>query len=85
MPLAFRQILCAVGSNSGSGHANFERHLEAGKYQIGCPANLAGFRASPTIIVHDGKDEDKIIKEMEARGEFPPPENFPAGRIRVIE
>jgi hypothetical protein len=47
------------------------------------PANLAGFRA-PTIFVHDGEDEDQIIKEMEARGEIPPLENFPAGRIRVI-
>src|SRR5215469_1009486 len=47
------------------------------------PAKLAGFRA-PTIIVHEGEDEDKIIKEMEARGEIPPLENFPAGRIRVI-
>ena len=51
--------------------------------KLGVPANLAGFRA-PRIIVHEGEDEDKIIKEMEARGEIPPPENFPAGRIRVI-
>jgi hypothetical protein len=26
----------------------------------------------------------KIIKDMEARGEIPPLENFPAGQIRVI-
>ena len=38
----------------------------------------------PTIIVHESEDEDKIINEMEARGEIPPLENFPAGRIRVI-
>ena len=47
------------------------------------PASLAGFRI-PKIIVHEGDDVDQIIKEMEARGEIPPPENFPAGRIRVI-
>ena len=47
------------------------------------PAKLAGFRA-PTIIVHEGEDEDQIIKDMEARGEIPPLENFPAGCIRVI-
>ena len=47
------------------------------------PAKLAGFRA-PTIVVHGGEDEDQIIKEMEARGEIPLLENFPAGRIRVI-
>jgi hypothetical protein len=45
--------------------------------------NRPGFRA-PTVIVHEGEDEDQIIKEMEARGEIPPLENFPAGRIRVI-
>jgi hypothetical protein len=35
-------------------------------------------------MVHEGEDEDQIIKEMEARGEIPPLEKFPAGRIRVI-
>jgi hypothetical protein len=50
---------------------------------LGIPANLAGFRA-PTIIVREGDEEDQIIKEMEARGEIPPAEGFPAGRIRVI-
>jgi hypothetical protein len=64
--------------------ANFERRLaKLENSKLGIPANLAGFRA-PTIFVHDGEDEDKIIKEMEARGEIPPLENFPAGRIRVI-
>jgi len=37
-----------------------------------------------TIIVHDGEDENKIIKDMEARGEIPPPGSLPAGQIRVI-
>jgi hypothetical protein len=64
--------------------ANFERRLvKLENTKLGVPANLAGFRA-PTIIVHEGEDEDQIIKEMEARGEIPPLENFPAGRIRVI-
>ena len=64
--------------------ANFERRLtKLENSKLGVPANLAGFRA-PTIIVQEGEDEDQIIKEMEARGEIPPVENFPAGRIRVI-
>jgi hypothetical protein len=64
--------------------ANFERRLtKLENSELGVPANLAGFRA-PTIIVQEGEDEDKIIKEMEVRGEIPPVENFPAGRIRVI-
>ena len=64
--------------------ANFERRLaNLENSKLGVPANLAGFRA-PTIVVHEGDDEDQIIKEMEARGEIPPLENFPAGRIRVI-
>jgi hypothetical protein len=64
--------------------ANFERRLtKLEDSKLGVPANLAGFRP-PTIIVHDGEDEDKIIKETEARGEIPPVENFPAGRIRVL-
>jgi hypothetical protein len=63
---------------------NFDRRLaKLENSKLGVPANLAGFRI-PKIIVHDGDDEDKIIKEMEARGEIPPLENFPAGRIRVI-
>ena len=64
--------------------ANFDRRLsKLENSKLGVPPNLAGFRA-PTIIVHVGEDEEKIIKEMEARGELPSPENFPAGRIRVI-
>ena len=64
--------------------ANYNRRLaKLENSQLGVPANLAGFRP-PTIIVHGGEDEDKIMKEMEARGEIPPLENFPAGRIRVI-
>jgi hypothetical protein len=64
--------------------ANFERRLtKLENSNLGVPADLAGFRA-PTIIVQEGEDEDQIIKEMEARGEIPPVENFPAGRIRVI-
>jgi hypothetical protein len=64
--------------------ANFDRRLaKLENSNLGVPANLAGFRI-PKIIVHEGDDEDKIIKEMEARGEIPPLENFPAGRIRVI-
>ena len=63
---------------------NFDRRLaKLENSKLGVPANLAGYRA-PKIIVHAGADEDKIIKEMEARGEIPPPENFPAGCIRVI-
>jgi len=66
--------------------ANFDRRLaKLESTKLGVPANLAGFRA-PTIIVQEGEgeDEDQIIKEMEARGEIPPPENFTAGRIRII-
>jgi len=69
-----------INGNSGS----FERRLaKLENTKLNVPASLAGFQI-PTIIVHEGEDEDKIIKEMEARGEIPPPENFPAGRIRVI-
>src|SRR5262249_14498499 len=64
--------------------ANFDRRLaKLENSKLGVPASLAGFRI-PKIIVHEGDDVDQIIKEMEARGEIPPPENFPAGRIRVI-
>ena len=64
--------------------ANFDRRLtKLENSKLGIPAHLAGFRA-PTIIVHEGDDEDQIIKGMEARGEIPPAEDFPAGRIRVI-
>ena len=64
--------------------ANFDRRLaKLENSKLNIPANLAGFRA-PTIIVNEGEDEDQIIKEMEARGEIPPVENFPAGQIRVI-
>jgi hypothetical protein len=63
---------------------NFERRLtKLENSKLGVPANLAGFRA-PTIIVHEGEDEDQIIRETEARGEIPPVESFPPGRIRVI-
>src|SRR5262249_9912725 len=64
--------------------ANFDRRLtKLEKSKLVVPANLAGFRA-PTIVVHDGEDEDQIIKEMEARGEIPPPGVLPTGQIRVI-
>jgi hypothetical protein len=64
--------------------ANFDRRLaKLENSKLGVPASLAGFRP-PTITVHEGEDEDKIIKEMEARAEIPPLENFPAGRVRVI-
>jgi hypothetical protein len=49
--------------------------------KLGVPAKLAGFRP-PKITVHNGEDANKIIKEMEARGE-PPPGSLPAGQIRV--
>jgi hypothetical protein len=68
--------------------ANFERRLaKLENSKLGVPANLAGFRipkGTPKITVHEGDDVTQIIKEMEARGEIPPLENFPAGRIRVI-
>ena len=51
--------------------------------QWGARANLGDYRA-PWIVVREGEDADQITKEMEARGEIPPLENFPAGRIRVI-
>jgi hypothetical protein len=64
--------------------ANFDRRLtKLENSKLGIPANLAGFRI-PKIVVHQGEDEDKIIKEMELRGEIPPAAGFPAGRIRVI-
>jgi hypothetical protein len=60
-------------------NANFDRRLTAlENSKLGVPAHLAGFRA-PTIIIHEGDDEDRIISEMEARGEIPPAEGFPAG------
>ena len=63
---------------------NFDRRLaKLENSKLGVSANLAGFRP-PTIIVHNGEDENQIIKDMEAHGEIPPLENFPAGRIRVI-
>jgi hypothetical protein len=58
--------------------------LHAGKaVDVGQISTSAGFRP-PIIIVHEGEDADKIIKEMEARGEIPPAADFPAGKIRVI-
>jgi hypothetical protein len=64
--------------------ANFDRRLtKLENSKLGVPANLAGFRP-PTIIVHEGEDADKIIKEMETRGEIPPTGSLPAGQIRVI-
>jgi hypothetical protein len=64
--------------------ANFERRLvKLENTKLGVPANLAGFRI-PKIVVHEGDDVNQIIKDMEARGEIPPLENFPAGQIRVI-
>jgi hypothetical protein len=44
---------------------------------------LAGFRI-PKIVLHEGDDVNQIIKDMEARGEIPPPGSLPAGQIRVI-
>jgi len=32
----------------------------------------------------EGEDADQITKEMEARGEIPPPESFPPGHVRVV-
>jgi len=67
-----------------NGNANFDRRLtKLENSKLGIPAHLAGFRA-PTIIVHDDDDEDQIINEMQARGEIPPAEDFPAGCIRVF-
>jgi hypothetical protein len=64
--------------------ANFDRRLaKLENSKLGVPANLAGFRP-PKITVHNGEDADKIIKEMEARGEIPPAADFPPGHIRVI-
>ena len=64
--------------------ANFDRRLaKLENSKLSLPANLAGFRI-PKIIVHEGDDVDKIIKDMEARGEIPPPGSLPAGSIRAI-
>jgi hypothetical protein len=64
--------------------ANFDQRLaKLENSKLGAPANLAGFRP-PKITVHNAEDVDQIIKEMEAREEIPPLENFPAGQIRVI-
>ena len=64
--------------------ANFDRRLaKLENSKLGLPANLAGFRI-PKIIVHEGDDVDRIIKDMEARGEIPPPGSLPAGSIRAI-
>jgi hypothetical protein len=65
-----------------NGNAHFERRLtKLENSKLGVPANLAGFRI-PKITVHEDEGEDKIIKDMEARGEIP--ENLPAGQISVI-
>jgi len=64
--------------------ANFDRRLaKLENSKLSLPANLAGFRI-PKIIVHEGDDVDQIIKDMEARGEIPPPGVLPAGQIRII-
>ena len=64
--------------------ANFDRRLaKLENSKLSLPANLAGFRI-PKIIVHEGDDVDQIIKDMEARGEIPPPGSLPAGSIRAI-
>jgi hypothetical protein len=55
--------------------------------KLGILANLAGIRIPrgiPKITVHAGDDVSQIIKDMEARGEIPPPGSLPAGQIRVI-
>jgi hypothetical protein len=65
-------------------YATFEKRLtKLENSRLGLPANLTGFRI-PKIIVHERDDVDKIIKDMEARGEIPPAVDFPAGYIRVI-
>jgi len=65
-------------------YATFERRLtKLENSRLGLPAHSAGFRI-PKIIVHEGEDVDQIIKDMEARGEFPPAADFSAGSIRVI-
>ena len=51
--------------------------------QWGARANLGDYRA-PRIVVREGEDADQITKEMEARGEIPPPESFPPGHVRVV-
>jgi hypothetical protein len=51
--------------------------------QWGARANLGDYRA-PSIVVREGEDADQITKEMEARGEIPPPESFPPGHVRVV-
>jgi hypothetical protein len=38
----------------------------------------------PSIIVHEGEDENQIIKELEERGDIPPVGTLPPGQIRVI-
>jgi hypothetical protein len=64
--------------------ANFDRRLtKLENSKLGVPANLAGFRI-PKITVHDGEDVGPIIKDMEARGEIPPPGSLPPGQICVI-
>ena len=64
--------------------ANFDRRLtKLESSKLGIPANLSGFRI-PKITVHEGDDVDQIIRDMEARGEIPPPGSLPAGQIRVI-
>src|SRR5215469_7997984 len=51
--------------------------------QWGARANLGDYRA-PWIVVREGEDADQITKEMEARGEIPPPESFPPGHVRIV-
>jgi hypothetical protein len=64
--------------------SNFDRRLtKLENSKLGNPAHLAGFRI-PKIIVHEGDDVNQIIEAMEARGEIPTAEGFPAGRIRAI-
>ena len=51
--------------------------------QWGARADLGDYRA-PWIVVREDEDEDQITKEMEVRGEIPPPESFPPGHVRVV-
>jgi hypothetical protein len=69
-----------------NGHsANFDRRLtKLENSKLGVPASLAGFRIRK-ITVREGDDVDRVIKDMEARGEIlPVPADFPAGHISTI-
>jgi hypothetical protein len=52
--------------------------------KLGIPAGIRIPKGIPKITVHEGDDVTQIIKDMEARGEIPPPGSLPAGQISVI-